>query len=238
MKETIFVLIHGAWHSANCWNKVIPKLKEQGHNAFSIDFSAKASDAKYDFDDYVTENYQILNKLNKPMILVGHSMGAAIANKLYTQIRKKVKALIYIAGSLPKNGESIDDVFSKSTKKTLLQQNFIISKDAAYITINPDAVKEIFYNDCNIKDTIMYKSQLVKQSLKALQEPIFYDEKKLQQIPKFYIECLRDNAIDISAQRLMYKKFQNISAIPMDTGHSPFYSKPKELAQHLLATLN
>jgi hypothetical protein len=32
-----FILIHGSWHSAWNWHKVVPILQKKGHNAFDID---------------------------------------------------------------------------------------------------------------------------------------------------------------------------------------------------------
>ena len=26
-----FVLLHGAWHDASCWDQLIPELRERGH---------------------------------------------------------------------------------------------------------------------------------------------------------------------------------------------------------------
>ena len=33
---TDFVLVHGAWHGAGCWRRVLPALWAAGHRAFAV----------------------------------------------------------------------------------------------------------------------------------------------------------------------------------------------------------
>ena len=33
----LFALVHGAWHGAWCWEKVIPGLEAHGHRAVAMD---------------------------------------------------------------------------------------------------------------------------------------------------------------------------------------------------------
>ena len=34
---TTFALVHGAWHGAWCWERLIPELEQHGHAAIAID---------------------------------------------------------------------------------------------------------------------------------------------------------------------------------------------------------
>ena len=43
-KKYQFVLIHGAWHGAWCWEKVVPLLKEAGHQVHTIDLPGLGED--------------------------------------------------------------------------------------------------------------------------------------------------------------------------------------------------
>jgi hypothetical protein len=31
-----FVLVHGAWHGAWCWRRILPGLHQAGHRAFAV----------------------------------------------------------------------------------------------------------------------------------------------------------------------------------------------------------
>jgi len=53
-------------------------------------------------------------------------------------------------------------------------------------------------------------------------------------VARWYIECTLDNAVRIGRQRAMVKALP-CKVITMECGHSPFYSNPEELAEHLEA---
>jgi len=67
-----FVLVHGAWHGAWCWEKVIAHLHHLGHQAVAVDLPG--SDPTASFDDYARVVLAAAEGLDDP-ILVGHSMG-------------------------------------------------------------------------------------------------------------------------------------------------------------------
>jgi hypothetical protein len=49
-------------------------------------------------------------------------------------------------------------------------------------------------------------------------------------VPRVYIECLRDRAIPPALQRQMHSASPCQRLLALDTDHSPFFSKPDELA--------
>ena len=53
-------------------------------------------------------------------------------------------------------------------------------------------------------------------------------------IRRVYVECLRDRAISIARQREMVAARPCEQVLTLDTDHSPFLSRPQELAAHLL----
>ena len=34
---TTFALVHGAWHGAWCWDRLIPELENRGHSVIAMD---------------------------------------------------------------------------------------------------------------------------------------------------------------------------------------------------------
>ena len=40
-----FLLIHGAWHGAWCWDRVVPLLRAAGHDVVAPDLPAHGADA-------------------------------------------------------------------------------------------------------------------------------------------------------------------------------------------------
>src|SRR5688500_14447276 len=136
-----YLLVHGAWHGAWCWNKVIPLLQAKGHKAIAIDLPGHGQDIgctwDISLDDYVNEVVKTANDQNGQVILVGHSMsGVVISHAAEKLSGEKISALIYLDASLPKDGESLFALVEATLKnltpdsrKPMLVENIIISED-------------------------------------------------------------------------------------------------------------
>ena len=42
-----FCLVHGAWHGAWCWERLIPELEALGHSAVAVDLPSHEPDAGF-----------------------------------------------------------------------------------------------------------------------------------------------------------------------------------------------
>ena len=77
-----FVLVHGAWHGAWCWEKVVPLLAARGHAVRAIDLPGHGRDPKppgaVTWDDYMDRMREAIEASGEPPILVGHSLGGAV----------------------------------------------------------------------------------------------------------------------------------------------------------------
>ena len=74
-----FVLVHGAWHGAWCWQKLVPLLREKGLVVYTptqtgVGEKAHLLCAQISVDTFVSDiaDYLIEHNLNN-VILVGHS---------------------------------------------------------------------------------------------------------------------------------------------------------------------
>lgn len=107
-----YILIHGGWHGAWCWKKVVPLLEAKGNRVFAIDLPGHGNDktpmATVTLDDYVQKIVRVAKAQTGPVILVGHSMaGVAIAQAAEVLGTEKVAKLVFLDAFMPKNGESV-----------------------------------------------------------------------------------------------------------------------------------
>ena len=76
-----FVLVHGAWHGAWCWQRVIPHLQAKGHTVIAPDLPGLGEDktdaAGVTLADNVACIGKALDQAGEKAILVGHSLGGA-----------------------------------------------------------------------------------------------------------------------------------------------------------------
>jgi pimeloyl-ACP methyl ester carboxylesterase len=110
-----------------------------------------------------------------------------------------------------------------------------MSEDQSHATVKQEALKEVFYADCSDEDVEFAKSRLVPQAAAPFANPVSTTEENFGQVPRAYIACLRDKAISPSIQEKLYKALPCEKVVSMDTSHSPFFSAPEELANHLLS---
>ena len=73
---TAFVLVHGAWHGAWCWDELAPLL---GGHVEAVDLPGHGADttpvAGCTLDAYVARVVEALERAPEPAVLVGHSLG-------------------------------------------------------------------------------------------------------------------------------------------------------------------
>jgi pimeloyl-ACP methyl ester carboxylesterase len=83
MKETI-VFVHGMCHGAWCWEEqYIPYFEKLGYHciAFNLpghEMEGSTKRISYSLCDYVEAVRSVVEKLNEPPIIIGHSMGGMI----------------------------------------------------------------------------------------------------------------------------------------------------------------
>ena len=233
-----YVLIHGAWHGAWCWERVVPLLARAGHRVLAPDLPGHGRDRTpvrdVTLQAYADRVCRVLDEAAEPVVLVGHSMGGTVITEAAERRPADVGTLVYVAAFLLRESETLIQIAS-ADREALVLPNLVVSEDQASATVRPEAIRDAFYGDCAPEDAARAQSLLVPQALAPFQTPVRMTPARWGRIPRVYIECLRDRAISPSVQRKMYTALPCRKVIAMDTDHSPFYSAPRELADHLLA---
>ena len=102
-----FILVHGGFHGAWCWERVVPELAALGHEAIALDLPGHGERASERPADYRGRVQPILDALQGGDVLVGHSGGGydnAVAANLAPD---KVGHMIFLAAGLPVEGKSV-----------------------------------------------------------------------------------------------------------------------------------
>lgn len=92
---------------------------------------------------------------------------------------------------------------------------------------------KIFYNDLSDDEQAYWFSQLQTHSLATIESPTLGASWKI--IPTSYLLCEQDRAVPPQIQEIMInaakEKGASIEVTRLDSGHSPFLSKPVETAE-------
>lgn len=235
-----YILVHGGWQGAWCWNKIIPLLETNGHKAIAFDLPGHGSDKipaeNVTLADYVRKVVEVSNEVKGPVILVGHSMsGVIIAQAAEDLGPKKVQRLIFIDAFMPKTGESVFSLAGKAEaigdQKGRVLPNLEMSGDQATSAVKIDAVQSLFYEDCSEEDVAFAKEHLGKQPMAPLAASVKVTDSRYGAIPKHYVLCTKANDLDktsIATNVPIEKLFK------LESGHSPFISMPDKLVAVLM----
>lgn len=233
-----YVLVHGAWHGAWCWDKVIPFLEKAGHQAIAVDLPGHGDDktpiAQVSLQAYADRVGEVLDAQSEPVILVGHSMGGVVITQAAEHHPDKIKTLVYLTAFLLRNGEFLLQ-HAQGDTEALVLPNLVMAEDQSHATVKDEGIKPAFYGDCSDDDVARAKARLVPQAAAPFATAVSTTERNFGRVPRVYIECLQDRAISPSLQKTMYTALPCQKVISMNTSHSPFFSAPGELATHLLA---
>jgi pimeloyl-ACP methyl ester carboxylesterase len=235
-----FVLVHGAWHGAWCWFKVIPLLEKRGHTVIAVDLPSHGTD-RTPTRDVSLELYaecvcRVLDECREPVMLVGHSMGGLVISRAAELRPAKIEKLVYVAAFLLPSGATIFETTSSEANPRAMT-DLVINEDGSAAAVKPESIRHVFYADCEDSEVALARTLLVPQALAVSVTPLSTKDENWGRVPRFYVECTHDNAIPVETQRAMVARLPCQRVISLATSHSPFFSAPGELSAHLLQLL-
>ena len=234
-KET-YVLIHSAWLGGWQWENVANMLKENGHTVITPDLPGHGSDKtppkNITMDNYVETITNILDKQEKPVILVGHSFNGITISRTAELRPNKVKSLVYLTAFLLPNGASFFNAV-QGVKGSKAVDNFYLSEDKTYALVKEDEIQGAFAHDIPKETFNRAKPHIVPEPSAPLMYTLEITEKNYGKIPKYYIECTEDKAIPLEVQKTMYNG-NVLKVYSIKSSHTPNFSQPKKVANILL----
>ena len=233
-----YVLVHGAWHGGWCWDKVVPLLEAEGHSVTAVDLPGHGDDttplAGLTQAEYGRRVADAVEAAGEPVILAGHSMGGMAITQAAEYVPDKIAALVYVCAFLPGPGGSLMALADGDTAARVLP-NLEVDEAAGVCSVAKTAQVECFYEECDPEDAAAAMARLTTESLAAFATPVSITDERAGSVRRIYVECVRDHAIGIAKQREMWAARPCERVETIDTDHSPFLSRPEELAAHLLA---
>lgn len=232
-----FVLVHGAWHGAWCWQRTRAELNALGHEVATPDLPGLGDDPeppeRVTLDDYARRVVEVLAAQPVPSVLVGHSMGGMAISAAAEQRPDLVQRLIYLCAFLPCDGDSLL-ALEERNEDPRVPPAVIPDKEHFTATLDPARIDDLFYHDCTAADAAAARARLRPQSFLPLTAPLRLSPGRYGRVPRAYLECLEDRAIVIAFQRRMQQRAPCDRVAALDSGHSPFLSMPRELARALV----
>ncbi|ARC89548.1 alpha/beta fold hydrolase [Rhodovulum sp. MB263] len=228
-----FLLIHGSCHGAWCWRDVLTALHRAGAEARAIDLPSHGAD-RTPLADVTLDLYAdaILDAIDAPVILVGHSMAGFPISAAAEKAPGKIRSLVYVCAYAPVTGLSLVDMRRAAPRQPLLD-TIVKSEDGVSFSFDPEKVRETLFHDCSDEAVADAKARLGPQPILPQATPIALSA-RYASVPKRYIRCLQDRAIPPEYQATMTADWPADRVDTLDCSHSPFLAQPEALAALLL----
>jgi pimeloyl-ACP methyl ester carboxylesterase len=235
--DVTVVLVHGAWHGAWCWERVVPGLADRGVEVTAIDLPGHGDDpgSLTDLHGDAQRVREVLDAGTGPVLLVGHSYGGAVISEAGGHDR--VRELVFLA-ALPLDAD--ETCLSAATSdpataaishegRPTLGAALAVADDGTS-SVKPELAAELFYGDCDDATAAWAIARLGPHRLDAMQQQPAAVAWRTK--PSTYAVCADDLAIHPDLQRVLSKRCA--TAVEWPASHSPFLSRP-ELVVDLLA---
>ena len=230
------VLIHGAWHGAWCWDRVVALLETANIPTVAVDLPGHGASTEPLGDLYTHTAYvrDLLDGIDGPIVLCGHSYGGAVISEAAAGV-DTVHHLVYLCAIVPDVGEllgtAMPDADTAARGGPELTAAMQVHDDGT-MTLDIDTALPAFYADCAEDDITFARKQLGAHSAASFGQPL--RAAAWHDIPSTYVVCTEDRAIDPAFQRALATR--TTTSVEWPTSHSPFFSRP-DLVADLLAGL-
>jgi pimeloyl-ACP methyl ester carboxylesterase len=230
---TSFVLVHGAWHGAWCWERTIAALRALGHQAVAVDLPGHGDDPTpretVTLDAYAASIETAVRTRIGRSVLVGHSMGGMAISAAAERCADRLEGLVYLAAFLPQDGESLLSIEGRNPKPAV-PPALVVEEGAPTVTLDPAKIPDLFYHDCSDEDVARAMERLTPQPLAPFAAPAALTADRFGAVPRSYVACAADRAVCIELQRDMIAASPCARVVELDASHSPFLSMPDRLA--------
>lgn len=112
-----FVLVHGAFREGWAWSRVLPRLRDAGHDVHAPTLDATAAGLAGWAD-------QVVGLLEREgltdVVLVGHSQGGVVVREVAVRAPHRLRRLVYLDAAVPDPGERAVDVAPAAADDALL----------------------------------------------------------------------------------------------------------------------
>lgn len=226
---TRVILIHGAWGNALNWVAVVPALRAAGHEVVALDLPGHGADAPSGTigqADYVAHVESVL-MAGPPALLVGHSMGGIVLAQVAARQPERVKAAVFVAALLPRDGESLLDLIRRQDAPGV--QPWVRPGPVPGTTVlAPDAAGALF-PDATPRAAAAAMTAMSPQSNKAQTDKAVIGP-GFATVPRAYVFCTQDRVVTPALQRAMVAASPCEAEFTLDCGHVPQLTCPADLA--------
>ncbi|MGV9454424.1 alpha/beta fold hydrolase [Streptomyces sp. NPDC003635] len=230
-KPTV-VLVHGVFADASGWYQTTATLQKAGYPVIA------AANPLRDLSGDSAYVSSILDSIDGPVILVGHSYGGEVITNA-ARGHANVKALVYVAAFAPDQGESALQLAGKfpgsKLPDALITRDYPLEDGSTGTDgyIDPAKFREVFAADLPSSQTRLMAAAQRPGSVGGLAGPSGTPAWK--NLPSWYVIPTADNVIPAAVQRYMAERAHSRTVEVKGASHVVMMSRPDIVVRQILA---
>lgn len=228
---TDVVLVHGAWHGAWCWRRVLPPLWAAGHRVVTVTLTGSGERAHQlspaitlgtHVDDIVTA---VRAEECRDAVLVGHSYGGLPVTGAADVLGDAVARLVYVDAVVPEPGDSWSTrnppEVQGQRRAAIAAHGYLPPPDPAAFGLTGD-------------DAAWVDRRQTPQPAGVYDDPLPFDARRWAARPRTFVDCTAPPLVTIDPSRRLVREQPGWELVELATGHDPMVSAPDALAEVLL----
>jgi pimeloyl-ACP methyl ester carboxylesterase len=206
------VLVHGAWADGSSWAKVIGPLAAQTVRVLAAPLPLTS------FAEDTAAVERALERASGPVVVVGHAYAGAVIAAIRNE---KVKALVYVAGLAPDEGETVADVFYRAEPHPLAPK--LAPDNHGLIYLPDEAFAAAFAPNASAEELALLSAVQRPISPACITVPV--NRPLWKDRPTWFLMAEQDRMIVRETQRFMAERMHaRVRSYPVD--HTPIVTAP------------
>ena len=219
------VLVHGGFVDGSGWRGVYDRLKADGHRVSVV------QNPTLSVEGDVAATKLVLDDIDGPVVLVGHSYGGVVITETGTDPR--VAGLVYIAAFAPDKGESVNTLIADPPPGAPVPP--ILPPRDGFLFLEREKFQDSFGGDLSNEDAAFMADSQEPWGVDARGGAV--SEPGWRVKPSWYLVATDDRMIPPPAQRAMAER-TGASTREVSGSHAVYVSQPGAVADLINAAVD
>lgn len=227
------MLIPGFWLDASSWDPVVAALESSGHDAIALSLPGMTSTSEdrtgIGLGDHVDAVVAQIDRVNGPVVLVGHSAGGAIAYASADRRPERVTRLVFVDALPPGEGECVNAELPVVNGEIPLPD---------WSVFDPEDLV-----DLTDELRARFEERAIPVPVGCARDPVVLRDERRRLIATTVICCefTSEQVQAWIAQGAPWTQelatVRDVTYVDLATGHWPQFTRPEELAEMVVAAV-
>ena len=231
------ILIPGLWLDGSSWDEVVPALEKAGHRTHPLTLpgmeSKDADRSEITLRDHVNAVVEVIDSFDPAdgkVVLVGHSGGGAIAHAAVDARPERIARVVYVdSGPLGEGGLINDELPVENGEVPLPDWSLFEAEDL--VDLDPEL-------------RAAFRERAIPSPVHVTSDRQHLTDERRYDVPVTVIACEFSSAMIrkwMEAEHPAVRelgKIRDVGYIDLPTGHWPQFTRPAELGQAILASID